>query len=170
MNKSGLSWRVLSLAFFSGVFVLAACSEKTPPITATAKVETPASATITRDEPAPTLAPLGDYRLLEVSLGKSVDAEQRVQKTSDAFAANDIFYLSALGSASSTDLELSVRWSHGDGANGVVIAEAKQAIAAGPASVARFKLASPSAWPPGDYRVDLAINGTNVDHRVFSVR
>lgn len=143
------------------VALVAGCSRETPPSTGAASTTAAADTA-----PLPTLAPIGDYRLLEVHLGRTVDAEGRVSEALDAFAPADTLHLSVVGSATSTALTLSVRWLD---AAGTVIATSEQALPAGQASVASFQLKHPAGWPSGNYRVELAVNGQAIDHRAYVI-
>lgn len=119
------------------------------------------------NEPPIRLAPLGDYRLLEVALGNAIDNERRVKVAQTRFQKIDTLYLSVLGSAASADLILSARWLD---ASGQVITQAQQPLPAGSASVTTFSAHHPQAWPAGHYRVELAVNGSPVDFREFDVQ
>lgn len=162
--------RYRCLAGLALLVVGTGCQPTPPPPVTTPVTTAPAAAVakpVIADTPPVRLAPLGDYRLLEVALGNAIDSERRVTRTQSRFQSTDTLYLSVLGSAASTDLALSVRWLD---AAGHVIAQAEQPLPAGSASVTTFSAQHPQTWPAGQYRVELAVNGQPLDFREFNVQ
>lgn len=144
------------------------CQQAEPPAAAAPVATTPVAAeAITASPPQTRLAPLGDYHLLDVSLGNAIDDERRVKVAQTRFQSTDTLYLSVLGSAASNDLALSVRWLD---AAGRVVSQAEQPLPAGSASVTTFSAHHVQAWPAGHYRAELAVNGNPVDFREFDVQ
>lgn len=136
-----------------------------PPSPAAATPATSDGGTAT-DTAVPALPPLGEVRLLEVTLGRELDGEQRVRSAQSVFAASDPLHLSVVVGAPETALQLSARWLSGDGR---LLAEDRGELAAGQPAVVTFSLTRSEPWPPGDYRVELAVNGQPVDHRAFRI-
>lgn len=163
-----LTWCLLVPALLG---LLSGCQRTETPSAATpapaVAVTVPAATPATVDTPASRLAPLGDFRLLDVALGNAIDDERRVLVAQTRFQSTDTLYLSVLGSAASNDLTLSVRWLD---AAGQVVTQTEQPLPAGSASVTTFSAHHPQAWPAGHYRAELAVNGNPVDFREFDVQ
>ncbi|HEX5756808.1 MAG TPA: hypothetical protein VFY12_10710 [Arenimonas sp.] len=152
------------------MLALAACGKSEPPAAPASDnaAAPPAAADIAATvEAAPTVAPLGSYRPLELQLGSELDVEGRVREARTTFAPDARVHLSVLGSAGDLPVRVKARWLDADDQ---LLGESGQLLEPGPASVLTFTLTQPQGWPPGRYRVELALNDLEVDQREFEVR
>lgn len=131
----------------------------------------PASATAPAAAFAPARAAPGvatGPRVTRLDLGNAVDRDQRVVVPVLRFAPGDTLYASA--SVEGTDAaahRLGVRWTYLDD-NQIVLEEGKSLVFHGPA-VSTFQLRKPDGWPPGNYKVELLLDGIPVQTRLFAV-
>ena len=154
-----------------GLLLLTACGgEPSAPVAevapaASTPVDTAAAA---EDAPAelPPL-PTGDFRVAAIELGAAVDEEGRVPRPTEVFAPTDTIHAAVIGVGTSPGLTLSARWLAADGSE---LARAGQSLAPEAPTVTRFSLSQPEPWPPGAYRVEIAINDRIVETRSFEVR
>lgn len=111
--------------------------------------------------------PTGDFRIASVTLGKTVDAEGQVREPVETFASTDKIHAAVVGVGSSGGLTLSARWIAADGTE---VASAGQSLSPSTPTVTTFSIAQPQPWPPGGYRVEIAINGRVAETRSFLIQ
>jgi hypothetical protein len=112
-------------------------------------------------------APAGDFRVVSVLLGKSVDADNVVIGDSRVFARKDRIHASVLSTGASQGLRLSAKWLAPDGQ---AIAETAKLLVPTDAVVTTFILSNARPWPAGDYQLEIAINGRTEQTRTFHIR
>ena len=115
----------------------------------------------------PPLPALGDFRIVQVLMGPSVDAEHVVVRDTRVFAAKEPIHASVLSIGAHQGLKLSADWRAPDGS---IIAKSEQVLVPESDLVTTFKLANPAPWPPGDYELRLAIDGHTIRTEKFAVR
>ena len=148
------------------ILLLAACGGEPAP---DATGGTPAEAIEVAEEAAPEEPPMpsGDFRVVAVELGTTLDEDGRVAGPRDVFAPGDTIHAAVVGVGSSPGLTLSARWLAADGSE---VAKAGQSLAPEAPTVATFTVSQPDPWPTGAYRVEVAINDRVVETRSFEVR
>ena len=148
----------------------AAGSETRPAITAAAPdaAATPAaSATVVAPIPGePPLPDLGDFKVVQVLMGNTVDGEKVVVHDTREFAAKDAIYASVLSIGAHQGLKLSADWRAPDGS---IIAKSEQPLVPTTDLATTFQLRNSAAWPAGDYQLRLAINGHTIRNETFAV-
>jgi hypothetical protein len=160
------------------LFTLSACGKEATESSADAGAEQTASGELgeagadvaTGDVPAAEPLPaedLGDFRVVAVLLGKTVDADQIVVKDDDTFSAKDAIYASVLSTGSNQGVRISAKWLAPDGQ---VIADTEQPLVPTSATATTFKISNPDGWPPGAYQLLIRINDRNLQTREFQVR
>ena len=159
--------RLIALAVFC--LGLAACA-KDPAAPADASTVATAGGTDNKDAKAGSdaaAAPAGDFRVVSVLLGKSVDGDNVVIGDSRVFARKDRIHASVLSTGASQGLRLSAKWLAPDGQ---AIAETAQPLVPTAAVVTTFILSNAQPWPVGDYQLEIAINGRTEQTRAFQIR
>lgn len=99
-----------------------------------------------------------------IQLGRSVNADRTVSVPTTRFKPSDTIYVTVLtnGSGSGT---IKARWTYA----GRVISEPEQRVRyQGPAAT-EFHLEKSGGFPPGDYSVELFLDGVSVGSRAFRV-
>jgi hypothetical protein len=161
------------LALTIAVALLAACqkSEAPPAATSTpAGSSSPAAPAAPTAGAAPGAAPAGQLKVAALSLGKSVGADNRVTAQADTFAPLDTVYASVGTTGGSTGAKLTARWSSvsRSGAESSLGEESKTITPAGDAAT-EFHVAPPSGLTPGDYKVEILLDGQSVAVKAFRV-
>ena len=147
--------------------VLGACQkgpETTPTGNATAS-EGPESAVAVAAAATPP-PELGEFMVVSVLLGTSLDADGIVVGDRDNFAVDDRIQASVLSTGAHPGLSLSARWLAPDGS---AIAETAQELAPAGPTASTFSLANPAGWPAGEYQLTIAANGYPLQTRRFQV-
>lgn len=154
--------RTLALALVA-TLALAGCKkeEAAPP-----PVVTPAPA------PAPAPTPVtATAAVTSVVLGNAPDASGQVSTPVVEFAATDAITASITTStsdpAATVSGTLTAKWLYEDGQ---VVNEQSQAFGFTGPGVTNFKISRPDGWPSGGYKVEVLLDGTQVESREFTVK
>jgi hypothetical protein len=160
------------------LLALSACHRAAAPATATANPAAPAAAA-SAEKPAsgffsmfsskPEQAPvdLGDFKIVSVTLGSAVDAEQQVPVSKTEFGRNDRIYAAVLSTGRHQGLTLSARWTTADGQ---LVAETEQALVPTTATVTTFSLRNGEPWPAGKYQLVVAVDKQPQSTTAFEIR
>lgn len=108
-----------------------------------------------------------DVSVSAVELGRGVDAEKRVTERVEVFGPRDVIYASVVTNGTAADAKLKARWIYEDGQ---VVEETEQTISPQGAAATEFHVAKPDGWPAGKYRLEVFLNGTQVESRTFEVK
>jgi len=107
-----------------------------------------------------------------VDTGNAVGADLRISAPMTSFAPMDTIYVAVSTStsdpAASAPGKLGVKWTHTD-SNQTIHEESKDVNFAGN-GVTGFQISKPDGWPPGNYQVEISLNGTLAQTRGFQVR
>lgn len=105
----------------------------------------------------------GPLTLTNIQIGRSLNQDRSVASITTLFKPNETVYVSVqTGAGKGT---ISVKWKFGDR---VIDEPSKQVDANGPTST-DFHLTNSGGFPPGDYSVDIFIDGVQVGTRAFKV-
>ena len=107
-------------------------------------------------EPEPAKLDLGEFKLLEVNLGTSLDSDNLVTKPKVLFGTKDKIYASVLSNGKHQGLVIKARWTAPDGS---LVAETEQALVPVKGTVSTFSVSNDQAWPVGAYTLDISLNG-----------
>jgi hypothetical protein len=99
-----------------------------------------------------------------IQLGRSLNADGTVGSFSTTFAPTDTVYVVVL-TAGAGDATFSVRWIHA----GRVLDEPKKQVSLKDRAATAFHLQSATGFPPGDYTVEVLMNGQPIGTRQFTV-
>jgi hypothetical protein len=143
---------ILAIAVFA---ILSACG-RDEPATDTAEPTTSA-ATETAGEP---------LRVVEVDLGRSVDADLRIADDTDDFSPTDTVYASVATRGTRAGAAIMARWTFEDGQ---VVDETSRTISPTGPSNTEFHISMPSGLPSGEYTVEILLDGQSVGRESFEV-
>jgi hypothetical protein len=103
-------------------------------------------------------------RVTAIQLGRSLNADRTVAAFTTRFAPDDTVYVSVVtaGAGSAT---IGVRWTY----VGRVVDEPKQKVSYSDVAATEFHLKTAAALPPGDYSVDVFVDGQQVGTRPFKI-
>jgi hypothetical protein len=118
-------------------------------------------------EASPPPPELGEFKIVSVLLGKSLDADGVVQTDSERFGRKDKIYATVLSTGAHQGLRLQAKWLAPDGST---VAETEQPLVPTGATATSFSIANPEGWPEGEYELRIAINGSPMQARKFQVK
>jgi hypothetical protein len=109
-------------------------------------------------------APESKLKVRDIEVGRAIGTDKLVTAPGAAFGPADTIYTSVVteGKARAT---LSARWTY----QGAVLQETEQRIAADGKAVSEFHVFNPAGWAPGEYRVEILLDGRVVGDRAFRV-
>jgi hypothetical protein len=99
-----------------------------------------------------------------MQLGRSVNTDQTVANHTTTFGPNDTVYVSVIASGSGS-AEMRVRWTYA----GSVVGEPTKQVSLRGGGATEFHLQNAGGFPPGDYGVEVFVNGQSVATRSFRV-
>jgi hypothetical protein len=136
---------------------------------AAASAEKPASGffSMFSSKPAEAPAALGDFKIVSVTLGSAVDAEQQVPVSKSVFGRYDRIYAAVLSTGQHQGLKLSAKWTTADGQ---LVAESEQALVPTSATVTTFSLKNGEMWPVGKYQLVVSVDQLPQSTVPFEVR
>ena len=174
MNMKMITQPLILVVSVAAALALSACNKAddsastsgTPPSAMTA-----ASSTIAPTPMPPAMAPAGTatasaVSVTSVDVGTSVDSTNRVSTAGSSFAPKDDIYASVVTTGSG-QAKLDARWTFQDGQ---VVNEDSKTIDATGEQATTFKINKPGGFPPGDYKVEISLNGNMVSSKDFSVK
>lgn len=104
-------------------------------------------------------------KVLDLQVGRAVGTDKQVTAPVTAFAPSDVIYASVATDGHAQRAVLSARWTF----QGALLEETAQTIAAAGKAVSEFHVANPSGWAPGEYHVEILIDGRPAADRAFRV-
>jgi len=127
--------------------------------------------TACKKEPAPSPAPspppaAARIEVTGVELGRSIGPDRRVTAPAESFAPGDTIYAVVLTSGSASSATLTARFTYQDGQ---LVDESSQTIAPSGPTATEFHISKPDGWPPGEYRVEIRLDGVPSGSKAFSV-
>ncbi|MGH7633231.1 MAG: hypothetical protein ACRENC_05845 [Gemmatimonadaceae bacterium] len=155
---------ITALAVTLAALSLAACKKNQA---ASAADTTAVAAANDTTSMAPAAAPT--LSVASVDLGKSLGADKKIAAPTTTFGPRDTIYaaVNTEGAATGT---LSAKWSFLQGTKETVIDSASKSITpTGPATT-EFHITKKSAWPAGQYKVDISLNGASASVKNFEVK
>jgi hypothetical protein len=106
----------------------------------------------------------GELKATTIQLGRSLNSDKSVGNHTTSFAPEDTIYAVVLTDGIASGL-VSARWSYG----GRVISEPQRQVRyKGPAAT-EFHIQNSGGFPPGEYEVELFVDGTSAGVRKFRV-
>jgi hypothetical protein len=112
-----------------------------------------------------TPVPEPKVKVVDVSLGRALGADKQVTVSSTTFAPTDVVYASVVTEGDAKRATLTARWTH----QGSVVGQTVQDIAPKGHTVTEFHVFNPAGWAPGEYRVEIRLDGRVMADRSFRV-
>ncbi len=149
---TGRIWRALPLVALAVVLPLSACKKGDNATSADNAQLTPlAPAAGASTEKAP-----GSVHVTDVSLGKSLGSDKKVQNATDTFSPKDTIFASVTTDGAGTASTIYAKWTFQDGQ---VIRNDQRTISPTGPAVTEFSIQKPDGWPTGGYKLDVSIDG-----------
>ena len=111
-----------------------------------------------------TIACSGPLQLANIQLGRSLNQDRSISSITTLFKPSETVYVAVQTTAAGKGT-ISVKWKFG---TQLIDEPSKQVNYNGPAST-EFHLQNSGGFPPGDYSVDVFIDGVQVGTRAFKV-
>lgn len=108
--------------------------------------------------------PTAPLRVDAIQLGRSLNPDNTVAIHSTLFKTTDTVYVSILTPEAGSG-DLGVRWIY----EGRLVDEPIKPVSYRKAMATTFQLHNGNGFPPGDYSVEVLVNGETVGHRAFRV-
>ena len=127
------------------------------------KDEAPAVDTSTIATPTPAAAAL---KVDGIETGKGINADKTVKDDAHDFGVRDTVYVSVKTSGAGTG-KLSAKFTYQDGQT---VSEESQDVSTTGDATHEFHVAKATAWPKGDYKVDVMLDGVSAGTKDFTVK
>ena len=109
--------------------------------------------------------PESKLKVRDIEVGRAIGADKIVTETGGAFGPADTIYTSVVTEGKVAAATLSARWTY----QGAVLEETQQRIATDGKAVSEFHVFNPAGWAPGEYKVEILLDGRVVGDRAFRV-
>lgn len=103
-------------------------------------------------------------QVTSIQLGRSVNQDKTVASHTTTFKPNETVYVSVLTSGSGSGV-IGARWTYA----GRVVGEPKKDVSLKGATATEFHLQNAGGFPPGDYSVEIFLNGQPAGTKSFKV-
>ena len=121
---------------------------------------TSATSAITPDAPAA-------FSVIDVDMGRHIDAEKKISDKTDDFAPTDTIYASVHTSGTANNSAVLARWTF---ENGTVVDERTQNVTTNGDAYTEFHIVKPGGWPKGKYTLHILIDGKEVRTKDVTVK
>jgi hypothetical protein len=112
-----------------------------------------------------TPVPDSGLKVRDIAIGRAIGPDKAVTAAAGAFAPNDTIYTSVVTDGKAKTATLAARWTY----RGAVLEETEQRIAPSGTVISEFHVFNPAGWSPGEYRVEILLDGRSVGDRTFRV-
>lgn len=120
----------------------------------------------TRPAASPPPATGDAVKVVDIELGRSVAPDKTISDETDSFSPSDTVYVAVKTEGSAASATLGAHWTYEDGQK---VDEATQTIAPRGPAVTEFHVAKPDGLPPGEYKVEIFLNGAPAGTESFKV-
>jgi hypothetical protein len=115
--------------------------------------------------PPPTTA-LVALKVVDIEVGRALDADKKVSDKTDTFKPADTIYVSVATEGSSPGAVLAAHWTYKDGQ---LVKHDETTIAPTGKAVTEFHIVKAGGWPLGDYKVEVMLDGAAAGSKTFKV-
>jgi len=136
------------------VAALAACAKKEAPVDTT------------QAAPAAVPAPSA-FSVMDIDMGRHIDAEKKISDKTDDFAPKDTIYASIHTTGAATNKTIAAKWTFQDGQT---VDEHSTTVSPTGDGYTEFHIAKPSGWPKGKYTIHVMIDGAEVRTKDVTVK
>ena len=157
-DTSSTRTRLLAIALAIGA---AACAKKDDAAT----TDNVAGGTV--DSAAVANPATGAFRVSDVEIGKSINEDKTIKDNTDDFGVRDTIYASVKTEGTATNATLMARWTYQDNQ---VVEEQSQTLNSTGDTITNFRLTKATAWPKGNYKLTILLNGTEVETEDFEIK
>ncbi|HEY4671683.1 MAG TPA: hypothetical protein VIG78_06450 [Gemmatimonadaceae bacterium] len=106
-------------------------------------------------------------RVSDIQVGKGVGSDKKVSNQTTDFGARDTMYVAVITDGAAKGAKLDAKWTF----NGKTVKSDTQTISpTGGENVTEFHVTKASAWPKGNYKVEVMLNGVSAGSKDLSVK
>lgn len=105
--------------------------------------------------------------VVDVDMGRHIDADKKISDKTDDFAPTDTIYASVHTSGSAANQTVLGRWTFQDGQT---VDEHSQSISPTGDAYTEFHIVKPSGWPKGKYTLHVLVNGAEARTKDVTVK
>jgi hypothetical protein len=113
----------------------------------------------------PTMA-APSFKVVDIEVGRALDADKRISDKTDSFKPKDTIYLSVVTEGTSPGARLAAHWTYQDGQ---VVKHDETSVAPSGKAATEFHISKPSGWPEGEYKVEVMLDGASAGTKSFKV-
>ncbi len=106
----------------------------------------------------------GPLHVANIQVGRSLNPDGSVGSPTTLFKQNETIYVAALTDAAGSGT-IGVKWMYGDR----VIDEPKKEVSLKGPGATEFQMQNSGGFPPGDYSVEVFVDGVSAGRRAFKV-
>ena len=106
----------------------------------------------------------GPLEVGAIQIGRSLNEDNSIGSLARAFKPNETIYVSIHTTATGSGT-ITVRWSY----RGQMMSERSKPVSFKGAGATEFHIQSATGFPPGDYSVEVLLDGKSVERRSFTV-
>lgn len=104
----------------------------------------------------------------EIDVGKGLNPDMTLKDNTDDFGVRDTIHVAVKTEGASAGSRLAAKWTN---AAGQTVSESSQNISpSGGETRHEFHIAKASAWPKGDYKVEIILDGVSAGSKNFSIK
>ena len=148
--------RVVALAL---IIPILACKKKDEGYTE------PSASTTTMPPAAPAATPI---KVAEIDVGKGLNADMTLKDNTDDFGVRDTIYAAVKTEGASTGSRLAAKWTYQSGQT--VDSSSQNISPTGGETRHEFHLSKATAWPKGNYKVEILLAGVSAGTKDFSIK
>jgi hypothetical protein len=104
-------------------------------------------------------------KVRDIEIGRAIGPDKAVIAHASAFGPTDTVYTSIVTEGKAPTATLAARWTY----RGALLEETEQRIAPNGKVISEFHVFNPAGWSPGEYRVEILLDGRAVGDRTFRV-
>ena len=120
-----------------------------------------------KNESTSSTTPAAAVSVTDVDLGRSVGSDNRVIDKVDTFAPKDVIYATVITKGASPSTVLKATWTF---EGGQVVDTSERTIAPTGEVATEFHIAKPDGFPAGKYKVEVYLDGNQVQSKSFEVK
>jgi hypothetical protein len=107
-------------------------------------------------------------RVTEIETGKGWNTDRTLRDGTDDFGVRDTVYVRVKTDGASAGATLAAKWTYQDGQT---VEESSQTISpTGGEAVHEFHIQKATAWPTGNYKVEIMLDGVSAGSKEFEIK
>lgn len=107
-------------------------------------------------------------KVSDIQVGKAIGSDKKVSNGTTTFGVRDTMYIAVVTNGAAKDAKVTAKWTFN---NGQVVKQETQTISpTGGENVTEFHVTKASAWPKGNYKVEVTLNGVSAGTKDLEVK